>query len=177
MRKLAFFAPLAATLAVAAAAQAQPAEVTVTLGPDLQERSKELGQRDVDQQADRLAQVVDRALAQQPRFQGARVRLVLTDLEPNRPTFQQTSDRPGLSPFHSVSIGGAAIEGEIETADGQRLPVRYARYSNSLRDVVGYATWQDADRTFTRFASNLAAGRLEGGERSRAGQRRDWNRF
>lgn len=177
MRKLAFFAPLAATLAVAAASQAQPADITVALGPDLQDKSKDLGEREVARQVDRLVQAVDRALADQPRYQGARINLVLTDLEPNRPTFQQVSERPGLSPFHSISIGGAAIEGEIVTADGERLPVRYARYSNSLQDVVGYATWQDADRTFTRFASNLAAGRLEAGERSRAGQRSGWRRF
>lgn len=168
MRRFALIAPFAATLAVASAAQAQPANVVVTLSPEMQERAVELGERDVARQVDRLTQSVDRALADQPRFQGADVRLVLKDMEPNRPTFQQVSDRPGLSPFYSLSIGGASIEGEIVTVDGQSHPVRYARYSNSLGEVVGYGTWQDADRAFSRFASNLAAGRLESGQRLRS---------
>ena len=46
------------------------------------------------------------------------------------------------------------------TADGQRLPVRYSRYSPSLADVYGYSTWQDADHAYGRLADNLASGRL-----------------
>ena len=168
MRRFTVIAPLVAALASAGVAQAQPAEVVVALSPEMQERAVELGERDVARQADRLARTVDRALADHPRFQGASVRLVLKDLEPNRPTFQQVSDRPGLSPIYSLSIGGASIEGEIVTADGQSHPVRYARYSNTLGEVMGYGTWQDADRAFSRFASNLAAGRLESGQRLRS---------
>ena len=64
MRRLAFFAPLAAVLAVAAGpAAADPASINVTLGSDLQEKAGELGEREVARQADRLAEVVRRALA------------------------------------------------------------------------------------------------------------------
>ena len=86
--------------------------------------------------------------------------LVVTDLKPNRPTMQQAIDRPGLSIQDSVSIGGATIEGEVVTADGQRLPVRYSRYSNSIADVFGYTTWSDAGTAFDRLAGNLSRGRL-----------------
>ena len=160
MRKLAFLAPLGAVLAVAAGpALADPASVSVTLGPDLQEKVAELGERDVRRQADRLAEVVRRTLARSGDLDGARIDLVLTDLKPNRPTFEQMAERPGLDPHRSVSIGGAAIEGQITTADGQVLPVRYDWFSNSIAEVRGYSTWQDADRAYERLASSLADGR------------------
>lgn len=160
MRKLAFLAPLGAVLAIAAGpALADPASVSVTIGPDLQEKAGELGERDVRQQADRLAEVVRRALARSGGLDGARIDLVLTDLKPNRPTFEQMADRPGLDPHRSISIGGAAIEGHITTADGQVLPVSYDWYSHNLADVRGYSTWQDADRAYERLASRLVDGR------------------
>ena len=160
MRKLAFFAPLAAVLAFSASpAMAEPALISVSLGPDLQEKAEELGAREVQEQADRLADLVGRALAREGDLDGARIELVLTDLRPNRPTFQQMADRPGLDGHRSRSIGGAAIEGQITTADGRTLPVRYDWYSASLADVHGFNTWQDADRAYRRLAVNLADGR------------------
>jgi hypothetical protein len=161
MRKFAFLAPLALAAGLGAApALAQSPEVTVTVGGDLADEVRELGQRDVDFQLQRLETVVERQLARRGALEGARINLVLTDLKPNRPTFQQASDRPGLSVTESRSIGGATIEGEVITADGERLPVRYSRYSSSLADVRGYTTWYDADRAYDGLASNLASGRL-----------------
>lgn len=163
MRRFAFFAPLAAGLLIAATGQAQPTgapQVTVTLGADLQEDVEKLGQRDVDRQVAELIETVQRTLARRGALQGAMINLVLTDMKPNRPTFQQAADKPGLSMFDSISIGGASIEGEVITADGQTLPVKYSRYSPSIRDVYGMGTWQDADRAFDRLADNLATGRL-----------------
>ena len=160
MRNLAFLAPLAVTLAIAGAAQAQSAEVTVSIGPDLQEKAADLGERDVQREADVLAETVRTALARAGALEGARVDLVLVDLKPNHPTFEQLASRPGLDGHRSVSIGGATIAGEVITADGQHLPVRYDWYSNTLADVHGFATWQDAERAFDRLAANLVAGRL-----------------
>lgn len=159
MRKLAFLAPLATVLAVAAPAAADPASVNVTLGAELKEKSAELGEHDVRRQADRLAETVRRALSGPGELDGARIELVLTDVKPNRPTMEQMAQRPGLDGHRSLSIGGAAIEGSITTADGRVLPVRYDWYSNSIADVRGYATWQDAERTYDRFAARLADGR------------------
>lgn len=160
MRKLAFLAPLTAVLAVAGAAQAQPADIRVEIGGDLVRKVDELGRRDIDRQVDELAAAVRDALARNDALDGAQVRLVLTDLKPNRPTFAQMSERPGLDGMRSISIGGATIEGEIITADGQSRPVRFSRYSNNLSEVTGYHTWQDADRAFNIFARRLADGRL-----------------
>ncbi len=160
MRKLAFLAPLGAVLAVAAGpALADPAAVNVTVGPALQEKAGDLGERDLRAQADRLADVVRRTLAREGRLDGARIDLVLTDLKPNRPTFEQLAHRPGLDGHRSISIGGAAIEGAVTTADGEVLPVRYDWYSNTIAEVRGHTTWQDADRAYQRLAANLVRGR------------------
>ena len=160
MRKRAIFAPLAAVLAFSAApAFAEPALISVSLGAELQDKVDELGPREVQEQADRLAELVGRALAREGDLDGARIELVLTDLRPNRPTFQQMADRPGLDGHRSQSIGGAAIEGQITTADGRVVPVRYDWFSSNLRDVRGINTWADADRAYRRLAVNLADGR------------------
>jgi hypothetical protein len=163
-----FLAPLAAVAALAAAAgpatansrQNQEPRVTVALGGELTREASKLGEREVQRQVDRLTEAVSRELARSNAYPGAEVRLVLTDLEPNRPTMQQTIDTPGLSQFHSRSIGGAAIEGELVTADGERVPLRFSRYSTSLADVRGHSTWFDADRAFDQFADRLADGRF-----------------
>lgn len=170
MRKLsALLAAAAAATVMAGAAQAsQPVattpQVSVIVGGDLLKEVDKLGERDVQRQVDDLARVIERELARdagsENRWAGAQVNLVLTDLKPNRPTMQQAIDRPGLSIFDSKSIGGATIEGEIVTADGERLPVRYERYSSSIADVFGYTTWSDADRAFDGLAANMRRGRL-----------------
>lgn len=163
MRRFAFIAPLAGSLALAAAAIAQPTgapTVSVTIGPDLQEEVEKLGQRDVDLQVAELTRTVERTLARRGALSGATVNLVLTDLKPNRPTIQQASDRPGLSIIDSVSIGGATIEGEVITADGQTQPVKFDRYSTSIHQSLGTTTWYDANRAFDRLAVNLAEGRF-----------------
>jgi len=161
MRKIAFFAPLAAALAVAAAspALAQAPTVNVTVGGDLQQDADKIGARDVNDQATRLARVVQTELERRGALDGARVDLVLTELKPNRPTMQQMVDRLGLDGIRSISIGGATIEGQITLADGQVQPVRYDWYSNNLQDVRGYATWQDAETAYQRLATNLVRGR------------------
>ena len=156
MRAVAIVSILAAALAGAAQAQ----DVTVSIGADLRDKADTLGQRDIDQQAAELAAEVEEAIGDDPAFDGARIELVLTDLKPNRPTMEQLSDRPGLSYMDSISLGGAAIEGQIIAADGSSRPVRFDWYSNDLQNVFGYTTWHDADRAFDMFARRLAEGRL-----------------
>jgi hypothetical protein len=159
MRHFAFLAPLSAAMTLAGAAAAQPSAVVVTVSPDFAKTAAELGEREVQQQADDLARTVERVLNEQQALDGARIELVITDLKPNRPTIQQATDKPGLDMMRSISIGGAAIEGTITTASGEVQPVKYQRYSNNLADVRGYSTWQDAGTAFNRLARNLAEGR------------------
>ncbi|HRO34090.1 MAG TPA: hypothetical protein PLQ03_11845 [Brevundimonas sp.] len=167
MRPLAFIAPLAVVTAVAASAQAltglQPASqprVSVVIAPAVQAQADDLGQREVQAQADRLVQVVSRALERSSALDGAQVRLTLTDLKPNHPTFEQVARNPGLSAIESRSIGGATVQVELIGADGARQTGEVRYYSHSLAEVRGYSTWQDADRAFNRVASKVAAGRL-----------------
>ena len=157
MRKLAFFAPLAATLAVAAMAQAQNPAVNVTVGPELRRQVEKLGDREVNEQIAGLQAEVGKALEQ--RYPGATANLVLVDLKPNRPTMEQIRQTPGLDPIRSISIGGAAIKGEIVTADGQTRPVEFSYFSPNIRDVWGYSVWRDADRAFERFGDRIEQGR------------------
>lgn len=158
MRRLAFFAPLAATLAAAAMAQAQAPTVNVTVGPELQRQVEKLGDREVNEQIAGLQAEVGKALEQ--RYPGATANLILTDLKPNRPTMEQVRQTPGLDPINSISIGGAAIKGEIVTADGQTLPVQYSYFSPNIRDVWGYSVWRDADRAFERLGDQIERGRF-----------------
>jgi hypothetical protein len=159
MRRTAFLASLAAVAALAGAAQAQT--VTVELGGELRRNALDYGVQDVERQADRLGEVVERALSRDARFAGATVNLVLLDVRPNRPTFKQLTDRPGLDYHRSVSIGGAEIEGEVILADGTVQPIRrYDWYSHSISEVMGFGTWQDAERAYSRFATGLTSGRL-----------------
>ena len=160
MRPIAFLAPFAVVAAISAPAFAQAPQVTVTVGGGLTQQVRGIGQRDVDRQLERLRTTVERRVARVPTLAGAQIALVVTDMKPNRPTRQQAADNPGLSMMDSIGIGGATIEGEVVTADGQRQPIRYSRYSTSIADVRGYSTWQDVDRTFSRLADNIAEGRL-----------------
>ena len=158
MRRFALLAPIAALL-VAGAVQAQPAGIAVDIGPKLQENAEKLGEREVREQVVRLTEAVRGALADSADLKDAQIHLIVTDLKPNRPTFQQMADQPGLDGIRSLSIGGVAIEGEIVKADGQRIPVHFSRFNSNLAEVRGFSTWQEASRGYDRFARNLATGR------------------
>lgn len=132
--------------------------VAVAIGPELQSRADDIGQRDLDRLTGRLQREVEQALSGDDG-DVVEARLVLVDARPNRPTFEQVASRPGLDAFRSVSIGGARIEGEVTTADGTTRPVSYDWYSSNLADVRGFGTWDDADRAIDRFARHLGDGR------------------
>jgi hypothetical protein len=147
-----------ALLAGAGAATAAPASVTVTISPELQAKAAQsLGQRDIDALALDLRKAVERRLAKTGAYDGARIVLELADARPNRPTFKQMSDRPGLS-FESVSLGGARIEGHAIAADGAMTPLSYTYYEPDIRYAGRGGTWSDAEWTIDRFAYDLGRG-------------------
>lgn len=145
---------------VPAVAQPTSSMVNVVIHEKLMDKIEEqhLGMRDVERQVARLTAEIEQAMAQNPALAGARANLVLTDLAPNRPTFEQLSYSVGLDPIRSVSIGGASIEGEIVTASGQALPVDYDWYSPSIEDARYASVWQDAERTYERLARRISRG-------------------
>jgi len=158
MRIIAFTA--VALLASAGVAAAAPASVTVTVGPELQAKAaKTLGRRDIDDLAKDLQKSVEKQLAKTGAYDGARIELQLTDAQPNRPTFKQMADRPGLS-YESFGIGGARIDGHAIAPDGHMTPLSYSYYGPDIRWAHLSGAWADAEWTIDRFAYRLGRGQV-----------------
>ena len=111
--------PLTAALLLSAGgALAAPASVSVAVDAKLQKTfDKTYGEREAQLLTSDLQASVEKALAKSGAYDGARIELTLTDVKPNRPTFKQMGDTPGLSML-SFGLGGATIEGRIVAADG-----------------------------------------------------------
>ncbi len=135
----------------------QPTRVDVQLGPAVQARTDELGRSELESQRRELQQQVQQAVARS-RHGPAQVRLVIQDIQPNRPTSKQLGLSAGLSEA-SIGLGGAAVTGEVWLADGTRLPVRYRFFQDELRNETNFTTWGDADDAFDTVAHDIAAGR------------------
>ncbi|HEX4712634.1 hypothetical protein [Phenylobacterium sp.] len=148
----------AALASSATAAFAAPASVSVTIGPELQEKAaRTLGVREVNDLANDLRTTVEKQLARTAAYDGARIELELTDAQPNRPTFKQLGDTPGLS-YESFGLGGARIEGSAIAPDGHVTPLSYKYYESDIRWARRGGTWADAQWTFDRFAHKLGRG-------------------
>jgi hypothetical protein len=149
----------AAVIASATGALAAPASVTVTIGPELHKTAvKTYGVREVDRLAGQLRKSVERELARTGAYEDQAVELTLLDVVPNRPTFKQLSDKPGLS-YESFGIGGAKIEGQAVAPGGSVTPLKYSYYETDIRQSWGHSTWYDAESTIDRFARRLGAGK------------------
>jgi len=158
MRIIALAIAAAAALSTGSAAFAAPAQVHVAIAPKLQAKAeKDYGVRDVRDLAQDLQRDVERRLARSGAYEGARIELMLTDAVPNRPTFKQMADRPGLS-FESFGLGGATVEGRIVTPDGRVTPVAYHSYETDIRFARQTTTWWDAQSALSRFADRLSRG-------------------
>lgn len=152
-------AATAAAVSVQAAPLGPVADVHVRIGPDLQDKADEYGQRDLDDLAADLRQSVERALQRSGGLspEGGALELVIEDAVPNRPTMRQMSVKPGLS-YESFGVGGAKISGVLTTADGRQIPVSYRWYETDIRWATAAGTWSDAENSFDRFARRLAHG-------------------
>ncbi len=86
------------------------------------------------------------------------VEITIVDADPNRPTFEQLSARPGLDMARSISIGGAELHAILRGADGQPISeVDHRRYSHSLIELTGGEnTWTDARQAIRQFAEKVA---------------------
>lgn len=150
-----------AALAGAPAALAQtsaPASVHVTVGAELMKKATTTyGVAEVERLAAELQADVSREVGRTGVLSGGKVELVLVDAVPNRPTFKQMGDKPGLS-FQSFGLGGAKIEGQLISVDGQVTPVSYKWYETDIEHAWPKSTWSDAQWTFDRFAGRLARG-------------------
>lgn len=86
-----------------------------------------------------------------------RAEVTVIDVKPNRPTFEQMGNKPGLS-MQSFSIGGAELSGKTFDRDGKVISVvNYEYTSPSIFDARMNHTWNDADYAIYRFARRLAS--------------------
>ena len=147
----------AALLAVLAAPAAWATEIEVSFSEAFQEKLEEdYGTREGDYLREDVTEDLERALGKRG-VEAARIAVVIEDAKPNRPTFKQLGDQPGLDAIRSISIGGAAFKGTAFDAAGETLAdVSYDWYERDIRQVRGSATWQDANRASRRFASKMA---------------------
>lgn len=160
MRIAASLAALAA-LTFASSATAQPTVAPISFSPEFQEAlAEDYGEREGRVLSERIATAIDRALAERGVSAGpsATIEVSLIDAQPNRPTFQQLSDRPGLSAIDSISLGGAELNAVIRGADGRVLgEVSHRRFDHTLEDVrIAAWTWSAADRAIRQFAVKVA---------------------
>jgi len=164
MLRFILIAAAAASLLPAGAALAgAPAvsQVEVTIGPDLAAKADKLGPRELDYLTRDLKRAVERRLERAGGLtaSGGRLRLVIDDAVPNRPTLAQLSSRPGLS-MESFGNGGARISGEYVAADGASTPIRYDWYENDIWRAQYRVTWSDAGIAFDQLARRIEDGRF-----------------
>ena len=139
------------------AAPAFAVTVEARTSPAFQEKLKDdLGVREEKILTDRLSEKVTRVFNQRG-VKADRVVVTIEDAKPNRPTWEQTADKPGLDPMRSISIGGARVTGIAFDASGKEIgKFEYKWYESNIANVIPGATWDDAQKTFDRFASRFA---------------------
>jgi hypothetical protein len=132
--------------------------VEVSISPELQKKAADdLGVQDVDRLAAELRRHVTRELERTGVLAGGRMELVLTDVRPNRPTFRQLGNQPGLS-YESYGIGGATIDGQAISVTGEVTPIHFQWYESDIRQAWTKSTWSDANYAFHRFAYRYGRG-------------------
>jgi hypothetical protein len=127
-------------------------------------QERPLGQRDVDAKLADLRRSIENQLENQVELteEGGpgvlTMRVILTDLNANRPTQAELAAEPGLD-FSSIATGDAAVRIEL-SEDGQLLAViEDADNINNLNNfgpILPAGVWFTADRYFESLATKLA---------------------
>jgi hypothetical protein len=162
MRKILVTAAALTAIGFSGAAWAQPGQgvdVTVSIGPKLQQNARDYGPRELTDISKDLKDAVTSAVRHARVTPPVRVDLVIEDAVPNRPTFDQLGRTVGLS-FRSIGLGGARISGVATYADGSQRTIREQFYETDLREEHGATTWYDADRAFDRVAYDIGRGKF-----------------
>lgn len=152
MTKSLFAATILAASLMASSVLADSLVVNLSFGEKAEKAiTKTYGDRERDVIRDMVTENLTRAMGNQ----AARVDVVINDVVPNRPTFKQLGDRPGLS-FQSFGIGGADVTGKAFDSAGNVLgEVTYDWYGDIFMADTTW-TWNDADRALARFSRLLA---------------------
>ncbi|MEL7231116.1 MAG: hypothetical protein AAGJ85_01235 [Pseudomonadota bacterium] len=143
--------------ALALAPFAAATTVNVTFSEDFAEKlSDDYGDREGPKLVEEITEDVTRQFEKRG-LDVARVDVTILDAKPNRPTFQQQLDRPGLDGFRSISLGGMSLEGTAFDASGNEIGSKsYKYFENDIRNVIAVGTWGDARRASDRFARRFA---------------------
>jgi hypothetical protein len=151
------FAALAGLALAAAAPAASALTVETKMSPTFQEKLEDdYGVREAAVLTKSLVTKIENQFARQG-VKAERVVVTIEDAKPNRPTFQQVSDKPGLDPIRSISIGGAHLVGIAYDTSGAEIgKLDYDWYETDLSNVIAATTWSDARWTFDRFARRFA---------------------
>jgi hypothetical protein len=131
--------------------------VEARTSPEFQTKlKKDLGVREEKILSDALTKRVTKIFNERG-IKADRVVVTIEDAKPNHPTWEQVSQKPGLDPLRSVSIGGAHVTGIAYDASGAEIGrYDYDWYESDLSNVIPSATWSDAHTTFDRFARRFA---------------------
>lgn len=164
MRSTLALASLAAFFALSLPANAAPVNLApVSFSPEFQTAlDEDLGAREGEHLRADLIGAVSRELTARGATigeGGVTIELSIVDADPNHPTMQQLSDRPGLDFLGSISVGGAELRAILRGADGQVISeINHRRYNSNLEDAAMQApsTWSEARRAIRRFASRVA---------------------
>ena len=148
MRRL---VPLAA-LALMAAPAALAGEINVTFSPEFtEELEDEYGMREADYLVEEVQEDLTRELSK-AGLDIPRIDVTIINAMPNKPTFKQLGDTPGLDYGDSKSIGGMKLSATAFDAEGNPTgELTYDWYETDIR-YAGISTWQDAKRASDRFA-------------------------
>ncbi len=152
-----------ATVAISAlaglllAAPAFAVTVEAKTSPEFQAKlKKDIGVREEKILTDALTKRITKIFNERG-IKAERVVVTIEDAKPNHPTWEQTSNKPGLDPMRSVSVGGAHVTGIAYDASGKEIGrYDYDWYESDLSNVIPAATWSDAQTTFDRFARRFA---------------------
>ena len=162
MRLIPAFVSLAAFAFAQSAAAVTVAPISFS--PEFESELNEVyGVREGDVLREHVDEDIAAALARRGVAVGAgggTIEVVILDADPNRPTFQQLVDEPGLDYMRSVSIGGAELHAVIRGANGEVLAeVDHRNYNHSIADYHGMPpgyTWSEARTAIRRFANKVA---------------------
>lgn len=155
MRIAALAAAALATFAIVLPASALTVE-TKTSTEFQKKLDDDLGTREAKTLTDTLSRKITNVFASRG-VSADRVIVTIEDARPNRPTFKQATDKPGLDVMRSISIGGAHVSGIAYDASGKEIGRFEDKwYETDIANVVAASTWSDARTSFDRFARRFA---------------------
>ena len=143
--------PIAA-LVLLAAPGALATEINVSYDPDFaEELADNYGEREGEYLTKEVSKDLNRELTK-AGIDVARINVTIINAKPNKPTFKQMGDKPGLDFGRSKSIGGMKLSATAYDSDGTTTgELTYDWYETDLRNA-GLWTWSDANRASGFFA-------------------------